>query len=74
MRKLPFADLVDGVLVGARRARVEAHVATGCTPCTDAIRRTRGLVGALSAGPLPAPPFAAGRRAAALVLAVEFAP
>lgn len=60
------ADLVDGVLAGARRRRVEEHLAAGCATCDAALGRTRALVGALRAGPLPAPPAAVRRRAVAL--------
>jgi hypothetical protein len=61
-----IADLVDDTLRGARRDRVEAHLASGCGRCAGAVDRTRSLLGALAAGALPRPPAAVRRRASAL--------
>ena len=60
------ADIVDGLLVGARLARVRAHLDGGCAQCEDALQRARGLVACLASGPLPRPPAAVQRRASAL--------
>jgi hypothetical protein len=59
-----LADLVDGKLSAARAAQVAEHLAGGCAECAareEALRRT---LGAMRAGPLPAPPRRLVRRAA----------
>lgn len=59
-------DHVDGVLEGRRARLVEEHLATGCAPCAAELREIEGLCGALTEGPLPAPPPAVLRAASQL--------
>jgi len=64
-----LVDHHDGVLSGTWRARTQAHLSGGCGPCEGALHEIATLQSAILAGPLPAPPKAALKRARRLFAA-----
>ena len=68
---VPFqwlADRSDGRLRGRRREWTDAHLAGGCTRCSDDLRLIGRITRALSSGPLDTAPEAEVQRAVGLYL------